>query len=117
METQEMTISKFCEECTRNTKGRCPGKEGGKKVEYVWGTKHVSRPSGTDFCCGYEFDERLYAFADGSGRVGSIGEIRKRQVKRDIKVVEEQIKEEEQTHFDDVELGEALSSSDMAEYL
>lgn len=117
METQEIAISKYCEECTRHTKDQCPGKEGGKKVEYIWGTKHISRPSGIDFCGGYEFDEHLYIFKDGSGRVGTIGEIRKRQIKQNIKVVEEQIEEEKQVHFDDVELGENLSSADMAEFL
>jgi hypothetical protein len=115
METQEITISRHCEECTQYIKGQCPGKEGGEVVKYVFGTKHVSRPSGIKFCRDYEFDEDLYIIK--GGRTGSIGEIRKRQVERKVKTVKKQIEEEKQVHFDDVELGESLSSSDMAEFL
>lgn len=121
METQEITISKYCQECTRHTNAKCPGRASGEQIKFVWGTKIVSRPSAIAFCPGYEFDERIYILEESSRRIGSIGEIRRRQIKRRIKVTEEkiekQVKAKVDEHFDEVELGDTLSSAAMAELI
>lgn len=114
-------LSRACQECTRFTNNQCPGKKGGEQIKLFWGTKIVSRLSGTSFCPGYEFDGRFYILKESSRRIGSIAEIRERQIKRKIKVTEEkiekQVKEKIEEHFDDVELGDNLSSEAMAELI
>ena len=118
METTETTASKFCKECVEFTYGNCEGKNSSQERATFFGT-HVAKiqPSGLNFCKRYEFDVRLYAFADGSGNAGTIKEIRKRQIKRDIQMVEEKIEVERQEAFDDVDLAESLSSADFGDLL
>lgn len=111
METKvaDSMLSNYCYECTKLNKG-CDGKSFVQKAFTFWGQKINKRQSGLNFCSDYEFDSRLYTFADGSGKIGAFKTIRKRQIKRDIEILN-------QEHIDIVDIGENLKSSDFADLL
>jgi hypothetical protein len=110
------TISNFCLECVRHISGNCEGKSSGLKKEMHWGQLRVVRVSGFAFCQGYEFDERLYHFKDGSGEAAAI----KRTIVVDHDEELKEVKKAEvssQKNLDAVDLGESLSLDDFVDIL
>ena len=100
-----MEISKNCEECLKFKQGSCKGKKSSPKIEKYWGTQRQISLSGLDFCKLYEFDSRLYVFADGSGKRETFRDAKQRgKVKQEVA--------DSQEAFDDFDLGASLSSAD-----
>ena len=88
MTATKTVTSRFCEECLKFRQKKCKGKVSTQiHTRKYWGTDWGTDKrnlSGLNFCEQYEFDVRLYKFADGSGAVETIKHVRERQVKRDI---------------------------------
>lgn len=104
--TTKTDISKYCEECLKFRQGDCKGKSYSQKNMILWGRRVGKRfRAGLNFCRRYEFDERLYEFADGSGKVETIKVVRKRQAKKNKETAN-------QKAFDDFDLAASLSSAD-----
>lgn len=108
METK-VEVSRFCEECLKFRQKQCEGKDPHPKNATFFGSPILSKQklSGLDFCKLYEFDVRLYKFADGSGQAETIHTVRKRQAKK----VEAVSKQE---YCDDVDFGASLNLEDFA---
>lgn len=101
--------SNYCCECLKLDVS-CEGKDFIQKASTFWGQVISKRQSGLNFCSDYEFDVRLYTFADGSGKVGKFKTIRKRQKAKDTET-------SNQEHVDIVDISETLKSSDFADLL
>lgn len=99
-------VSKYCEECLKFRR-TCKGKEQSQKAVLFFGSRGDCKKlkAGLNFCKLYEFDVRLYRFADGSKEVGTIETVRKRQVERDEEIFNEET-------FDDFDRAANLSSAD-----
>jgi len=100
-------ISKYCEECVLFINKKCEGKSDSHESATFWGTPiKKSLRSGCRFCNQYEFDMRFYTFDDGSrfGHADTISVLRERQVTKDKET-------SEQSHSDNVDLSETLSST------
>lgn len=102
-------LSNYCCECMKLSHG-CEGKSFVQKASMFWGQPVNKRQSGLNFCSDYEFDVRLYTFADGSGKVGKFKTIRKRQKAKDVET-------SAQENIDIVDISENLKSSDFADLL
>lgn len=101
-------VSKYCEECLRFRQKECEGKSASQKSILYFGGRRTGRrlKAGLNFCKRYEFDVRLYKFADGSGQAETIKHVRQRQAVK----TEEIFKQEA---FDDFDLGAGLSSAEL----
>lgn len=102
-------LSNYCCECTQLNVS-CEGKNFIQKATMFWGQKINKRQSGLNFCGRYEFDERLYKFSDGSGKVETFKTIRKRQKVKDVEI-------SNQENVDIIDISENLKSSDFADLL
>lgn len=102
----KIEISNYCKECLKFRQKNCVGKSKNQKVATFFGSQTAKNPpSFLKFCSQYEFDVRLYTFADGSGEVQGLKQAKQRQAVQDKAT-------SDQEAMDDFDMAASLSSAD-----